>query len=171
MYITRVVRTYRCIKSIFTIRIFVCSLSLYGIIFYVILPFYSSYLWVVIRGLSSSSPAPFSSAFITWEIPDFAYYNNQLLLYFGTIAYMPIGTQFLSPDFRFPQMRGMNTTYISTHQLYDRNRLKEIHLFDRQSFQGQHLTIRRTPWLHIALEWLSEENHTIINITNAQDGM
>ena len=173
MYVIKYI-SYRWLKRIFTIGIFTCLLFGLVVISYTIFLFNSSYLSFVLRGLSSTTKTALSSTFVTWEIPDFAYYNNQLLLHFGTIAYMPSGTQFLSPDFRFPAVRQMNTTYMTILELFDRDHLKQINLFDRQSLQGKSFQIRRTPWVHVALQWLSLENNlnqTIINITNEQDGM
>jgi hypothetical protein len=118
-----------------------------------------------------------SSAIITWEIPDFAYYNNQLLLHFGTIAYMPPNTQFLSPDFRFPSLRRMKERFISISDIFDQNKLNELHVIDRQSLAGKNLKTMQTPWVHVALKWLanttahSDMNKTIINITNVQDSL
>ena len=167
---------YRQSRRTFHVRVLIllvfCSILLYvnGLI-------NSSYLSFVIYGLKRSTHLSPSSAIVTWEIPDFAFYNNQLLLHFGTIAYMPSATQFLSPGFRFPPLRGMNASYMSISQLFDRNQLREMHVFDQQSFEGKHLNIIQTPWIHVALEWLmkisdqNKSNKTIIDIRNEHQGM
>lgn len=44
---------------------------------------------------------------MTWEIPDFAYFNNQLLLHITVAAYNPLHSHLiLSPGFHFPSFEG-----------------------------------------------------------------
>ena len=130
---------YMLLRRKWRIRILIIlSLIFLIIILYVNSLLKSSYLFFVIWGLrTSTSAAPSSSAMITWEIPDFAYYNNQLLLHFGTIAYMPPNTQFLSPDFRSPALRGMNGSFVPINEIFDQNKLDELHVYNRQSLGGK----------------------------------
>jgi len=159
------------------VRLFMLSIFVFIFMFYFMIRIKSSYLYFVFRGLTTSSSLSPSSPIITWEIPDFAYYNNQLLLHFGAIAYMPANTQFLSPDIRIPSIRGMNESFLPIYDVFDRNQLMKLHIFDQTMLAEKNLQVFETPYVHIALNWLakpkmnSNEKHTtIINITNAQGG-
>lgn len=157
------------------IRILIFLLILLSILLYVSYLFKASYLFLVIFGLPTSSSITSLSPIVTWEIPGFAYYNNQLLLHFGTIAYMPANTQFLSPDFRIPSLRGINGSMMPINELFDQNKLKEIHVIDQQSLKDKNLKTMHTAWIRIALDWLSTTkdlnfmNRTIVNITNDEN--
>lgn len=159
-------------------RLFTFSIIFFIFLFYVSIQIKSSYLYLVFRGLTTSSSLSPSSPIITWEIPDFAYYNNQLLLHFGTIAYMPPNTQFISPDFRIPSLRGTNKIYLPIYDIFDQNQLTKLHVFDRTMLAEKNLHIFLTPYVHTALDWLSKtmmnsnnRHTTIVNITNVQNDM
>lgn len=152
-------------------------LALLSSIIYGVISLRCSYLSFVIFGMKMSFRDRSPSSLITWEIPDFAFYNNQLLLHFGTIAYMPSETEFVSPGFRLPPLRGMNASYPAVSDLFDGTRLQEVHVFDRQAFRGKRLRVIRTPSVRIALDLLSNgsdmdtTSKTIIDVRNRHDGM
>lgn len=72
---------------------------------------------------SQSLSRPHHQRYITWEIPGFAYFNNQLLLHVTVAAYNPLQNHIIvSPGFDFRPIQGLSRTrHLYFDQLFHQN--------------------------------------------------
>ncbi|KAL7746717.1 hypothetical protein RI367_007879 [Sorochytrium milnesiophthora] len=57
--------------------------------------------------------------FLTWEVPGFAYFNNQLVLHIASEAFRLGGRDVVHPPLRFPPRGSLPELYLNMSQLYD----------------------------------------------------